>query len=125
MWAHVERHFEALVLTACAAVCAALLLKILRPAEGFEMGASLGTNQALVNAIDARVTQKMAENDKKREEAEAWTNMHENVFESYVRVNGMAPTDIAMRHYLFKAKRLGLSKDAIVKLMTADLPASD
>lgn len=51
-----------------------------------------------------------------------WTPMHADVFEAYVKVNGMPPTDLVLEHYLFLRQTHGLGRSALEERMQKDLP---
>ena len=54
---------------------------------------------------------------------DAWTQAHADVFESFMKVNGMAPTDVVIKHYLYVRNRQRLSKKALEERMRSDQPS--
>jgi hypothetical protein len=53
----------------------------------------------------------------------SWTPMHADVFEAYVKVNGMPPTDLVLEHYLFLRQTNDLGRSALEERMQKDLPS--
>jgi hypothetical protein len=54
---------------------------------------------------------------------EVWTNDHAEVFETYNRVNGMPPTDLVLKHYLYIRSANGLNRYGLEKRMKSDMPS--
>jgi hypothetical protein len=56
-------------------------------------------------------------------EKQAWTKTHSDIYEAYLAVQEMPPTDLVMEHYLYVASKHRLkSKTALMKWMKKELP---
>jgi hypothetical protein len=51
-----------------------------------------------------------------------WTRAHAYVYEAYVMVNGMPPTDLVLEHYLYIKSKNRMNKAALQARMKRDLP---
>jgi hypothetical protein len=56
---------------------------------------------------------------------EPWTDKHVDVFECFIKLNGMPPTESAMDHYMYVSTHHGLSRADLFKRIKADVTPED
>ena len=85
--------------------------------EGYEgvLGASINLDPVVQ---ELRATRGAIATQGKRE---PWTDKRVEVFESFMNLNGMPPTDTAMDHYMYVSTRNALSREDLFKRIKADV----
>ena len=111
-----------LVCTLCVSYAAFIIGKRVGRRPGVEgyvnsVGSSYANLASVVQELKA-TREAIAAHGKK----EQWTYKHADVFECFMYVNGMPPTDSALDHYMFVSANSRLSRADLVKRIKADMP---
>lgn len=111
-------HLTAIVATAFTLAVALIAICLVRQSGSTRTQAAERFTQADYQAMQAAIAKNnLLEN--------AYSAKESDVFEAFLWVNSMPPTEPAMKHYVAIANRDNLSKDQIIEKMQADMPKDD